>query len=296
MTAAPAAAPADASGTRATGEVARVFIGTDPSQEIACRLLQRSMRRHASIEIVFDTMAGVHFPFPKDARNQPRTEFSFNRFAIPKLAGHHGRALYVDADMLVFRDLREIWSVSFGEATVLHAPSSTPARPKQFSVMLLDCDRLRWNPAEVVAGLDEGRYSYDELVNEIGLEPAACMQARLPIEWNSLDHYEPGRTGLLHYTHIQTQPWVYARHPHGDVWVEALREAIDAGEIGAAEVDAAIRSGFARPSLAMQLRTRRERWPLFARTVAPLLDIGFKPHRALRDRQRRVSRAQSNPA
>ena len=198
--------------------------------------------------------------------------------------------------MLVLRDLREIWQLPFDGATVLHAPSSTPERPKQFSVMLLDCERLSWDPEAIVAGLDAGRYGYDELVGEIGLEPAERVRARLPIEWNSLDHYDPGRTGLLHYTHIQTQPWVYARHPHGDVWVEALRDAIDDGVVRAAEVDAAVRSGYVRPSLAMQLRTRRERWPLFARTVAPLLDLGFKPHRALRDRQRRVRRAASRPA
>jgi hypothetical protein len=263
---------------------ARVFIGTDPSQAIACRLLQFSMQRHTAMPLAFDTMASVRWPFPKDPRNHPRTEFSFHRFAIPRLAGYAGRALYVDADMLVFRDLRELWDIPFDDATVLHAPSSDPKRPKQFSVMLLDCDRLRWNPDDIVAGLDEGRYDYDQLVGHVCLEPPQRVQARIPIEWNSLDRHEPGRTGLLHFTHIETQPWVYARHPHGDVWVEHLIEAIDAGVVGAAEVDDAVARGWARPSLPVQLRTRRALWPAFARTVAPILDRGFKPHRALRER------------
>ena len=114
------------------------------------------------------------------------------------------------------------------------------------------------------------------------------MQARIPVEWNSLDRHEPGRTGLLHFTHIETQPWVYARHPHGDLWVAQLREAIDAGVLAAAEVDDAVRRGWARPSLPRQLRTKRALWPAFARLVAPIVDRGFKPHRALRERLGRL--------
>lgn len=268
--------------------VARVFIGTDPSQEIASKLLEHSMRRHTSMPIVFDTMASVQWPQPEDPRNRPRTEFSFHRFAIPKLAGYQGRALYVDADMLVFRDLRELWNIPFDDATVLHAPSSDPKRPKQFSVMLLDCDRLRWRPEEIVAGLDSGRFDYDELVGNVCLEAPERVQARIPIEWNSLDHYQPGRTGLLHFTHIETQPWVYARHPHGKVWVEQLQQAIEEGVVAASEVDDAVARGWARPSLPVQLRTRRALWNAFARLVAPVIDRGFKPHRALRERLGRL--------
>lgn len=271
-----------------TEPAARIYVGTDPSQAIACKLLEYSMRRHTSLPLVFDTMQNVRWPQPTDARNQPRTEFSFHRFAIPKLAGFHGRALYVDADMLVFRDLRELWGIPFDSATVLHAPSSDPKRPKQFSVMLLDCERLRWQPDDIVAGLDAGRFDYEQLVGNVCLEPPERVQARIPIEWNSLDRYEPGRTGLLHFTHIETQPWVYARHRHGDLWVAHLQEAIDAGALAAAEVDEAVQRGWARPSLPVQLRTRRALWPAFARLVAPLVDRGFEPHRALRERLGRL--------
>jgi hypothetical protein len=267
---------------------ARIFIGTDPSQAIACKLLQFSMRRHTAMPLEFDTMESVRWPVPADPRNHPRTEFSFHRFAIPRLAGYAGRALYVDADMLVFRDLRELWEIPFGDATVLHAPSSDPKRPKQFSVMLLDCDRLRWNPDEIVAGLDAGRFDYDQLVGNVCLEAPERVQDRIPVEWNSLDRYEPGRTGLLHFTHIETQPWVYARHPHGDVWVQHLIDAIDAGVVSVAEVEEAVARGWARPSLPAQLRTRRSLWPAFGRVAAPLLDRGFKPHRALRERLGRL--------
>lgn len=267
---------------------ARLYIGSDPSQAIAAEVLQFSVRRHASMPVEFDTMESVRLPFPSDPRNQPRTDFSFHRFAIPKLAGRAGRAAYVDADMLVFRDIRELWSLPFGDAAVLYAPSSDPERPKQFSVMLLDCARLDWDAAEIVAGLDAGRYDYDQLLTAFCIEPAERVQPRIPVEWNSLDLYVPGRTGLLHYTHMETQPWVHARHPHGDLWVEALADAIAAGAVTPGAVEDAVGRGWARPSLPAQLRTRRSLWPVFKRAVAPFLDRDFRPHAALRDRQARV--------
>lgn len=276
-----------------SAEVARVFIGTDPTQEIACRLLQFSMRRQASIEIVFDTMQDLGLPFPTQAKNQPRTGFSFNRFAIPQLAGYHGRAMYCDADMLVFKDLRELWQIPFDGATVMHAPSSSDTRRRQFSVLILDCDRLRWNATEIVNGLDAGRYSYEQLFWDFCIEPPEHIRPALPVEWNSLDLYVPGKTALIHYTHMESQPWVYARHEHGDVWVQALVDAIDAGAVRAADVDDAIRRGWIRPSLARQIRIKPTGWKAFTRFVAPLLDVAFTPHRELRQRQREARRREA---
>lgn len=286
MNSAPASATDPASGTAPDGAVARVYIGTDPTQEIASLLLQDSMRRHSSMPVVFDEMQALQLPFPREAKNQPRTNFSFNRFAIPGLAGHHGRALYVDSDMLVFKDVREVFEIPFDGATVLHAPSSTPSRQRQFSVMMLDCGRLGWNATDIVNGLDEGRYDYQQLFWDFCIEPQDAVQPRLPVEWNSLDAYVPGRTALVHYTHMDTQPWVHARHPHGDVWVQALADGLEAGVVPAALLDDHVRRGWARPSLARQVRLPARQWPAFKRFVAPVLDLGFKPHRALRERER----------
>lgn len=282
---------ADPAATAAATATARVFIGTDPSQEIASRLLQDSMRRTSSMPVVFDEMASLGLPMPRAAKNQPRTGFSFNRFAIPELAGYQGRALYVDSDMLVFKDVRELFELPFDGATVLHAPSSTPSRQRQFSVMMLDCDRLRWNARDIVQGLDDGRYDYQQLFWDFCIEPATAVRDALPVEWNSLDLYVPGRTALIHYTHMDTQPWVWARHPHGDVWVQALAEALERGVVPPTLLDEHVKRGWARPSLARQVRLSPHRWPAFKRFVAPLLDLGFKPHRAIRERERAARKA-----
>jgi len=38
------------------------------------------------------------------------------------------------------------------------------ARPPQFSVMLMDCSRLRWDVRELVRQLDRGAMDYDGLM------------------------------------------------------------------------------------------------------------------------------------
>lgn len=264
---------------------ARVFIGADASQMLGAKILEYTVRRHSTISVVFDTMQSVRTPVPKDPKNQARTEFSFHRFAIPKLAGYAGRGLYVDADMQVFHDFRELWEMPFdGDSTVMYAPPSSPKRTKQTSVMLLDCSRLRWNLDDIVRDLDEGRYDYHSLMQDIALEPADVVRPGIPTDWNSLEEYVPGRTRLLHYTDTNTQPWVSRRNRNGCLWMKALCEAMADGSVTEAEIQEAVQVGNVRPSLPLQLRVKPERWPMFCRVVAPILDARYKPHRKLRQR------------
>jgi hypothetical protein len=194
-----------------SAEPMRVFIGADVSQLLGARVLEYSIRRYCPAPVVCDTMQGVQIKMPKDSKNQPRTQFSFNRFAIPKLAGYSGRAVYLDADMQVFRDFRELYDLPFNGATVLYAPSSNEARGRQFSVLLLDCERLHWDTDEIVRGLDEERYDYDGLMKEMCIVPEEQVQPGIPPQWNSLEEYEEGKTGLIHYTDMHTQRGVAAQ-------------------------------------------------------------------------------------
>ena len=260
----------------------RIFVGTDISQMIGAKVLHYSLQTHTAMTATFDTMLDVNPPTPRDKKNRSRTEFSFRRFAIPAQAGHQGRGVYLDADMQVFQDFRELWDTPFERATVLSAPSSSPERTAQFSMMLLDCARLNWNVSEIIAGLDEGSYDYDQLVNELCLIPPEQVQRRISSDWNSLEEFHAGQTRLIHYTDRRTQPWVSARNPNGHLWVDELKRAMNAGFIAQSEVDEAVKEGFVRPSLARQLLTPTALWPLFKfKQVARLFDRGYKPHAAL---------------
>ncbi len=238
----------------------RVYVGSQEEQMLSVRVLEYSIRRHTSIttQVVPLHRAGITFPMPRDAKNQPRTPFSFQRFAIPMLAGYKGRAIYVDSDMQVFRDLREVWTLPFDGADLLAAKAAdaTDRRP-QFSVMLLDCERLRWSPDMVVDALDSGRLSYSQLMYEMAL--ASSVRAAIPATWNSLEHYEPGRTGLIHYTDMNSQPWVYRRNRWGYLWTRELIAAVNGGFITLDEVREHVERGWVRPTLLDQVERGRER-------------------------------------
>lgn len=262
----------------------RLFIGTDESQLLGARLLEYSVRLHSTATSTFDNMMHVKVPFPKDPRNHPRTGFSFNRFAIPKLAGYKGKAVYVDADMLVFRDFRDMWDTPFNGAKILYAPTSDGKRAKQFSVLLLDCERLQWDVDEIIRGMDEGKYDYDGLMKECCIEPADAIRDGLPPEWNSLEIYEPGKTGLLHYTDMHLQPWVSRHNPNGEIWEIYLKNAIRDGFITWNEVQDNLKKGFIRPSLVWQMKLPRSTWAKFKRFGGRILDRRYQPHQALAQR------------
>jgi hypothetical protein len=199
-------------------------------------------------------MTADGLPMPKAQKNHPRTGFSFCRFTIPQRCGHRGRALYLDADMLVFADIAELWRIPFGPQTLLctwqgEAPPAWRANPafrcgRHYAVMLLDCERLAWDVRDVVRGLDEDRYDYHQLLGEMCIVPPDAIDQRIPSEWNALEHYEAGRTKNLHYTVVPTQPWKCRSNPHGAIWDRYLQEAIAAGAVTRADLENGVRKGF----------------------------------------------------
>jgi lipopolysaccharide biosynthesis glycosyltransferase len=246
-------------------ETARIFVGTDRSQLLAVKVLEYSLRKHASIALELRPMLDLPLPEPKDPRQGKRTGFSFARFAIPELAGYEGRALYLDADMLVFADVAPLWRMPFAGAKVIiqddipaHArhPSRTGAptrRIRQSAVMLLDCDALDWDPRVIIAGLD-GRYTYEELVYQLCVLKPDEIRCTIPFEWNSLEHYEEGKTCLIHYTDMSTQPWVSPENRNGFLWVRCVREMLDAGALSMDEIEQDIALGYVRPSLKTEIK------------------------------------------
>jgi Glycosyl transferase family 8 len=242
-------------------EPMRVFCGLDESQNVASRVLEYSIRKHASRPVRFYPMLNVPTPVPKDAKNRGRTGFSFSRFHIPKLADYKGRGLYVDADMQVFGDLAELWDIPFDGAKVMCTRQDEPPEQwkdsswfhpgRQLSVMMLDCERLDWDIDEIIGGLDEGRYSYQELMFDLCVVEPDEINDNLPPVWNHLEHYVPGETKLLHYTVVPTQPWKNDRNPLKDLWEPEFHEARAAGVVHPQEALRLARRGHIKPSLAL---------------------------------------------
>jgi hypothetical protein len=241
------------------GSPVRVYVGSQDAQMVPVKVLEYSIRQRTemAVEIFPLHHAGIEFPLPKDVRNRPRTPFSFQRFFIPQLAGYRGRAIYLDSDMQVFRDIRELWSLPFDGADLLAAwELADSGRKPQFSVMLLNCEALLWDLNEMVAALDRGELTYETLMYE--MKVARHIRAAIEPHWNSLERYESGTTSLLHYTDMTRQPWVSRDNPLGYLWVRELIEAVDRGFLSRDLVEAHVREEFLRPSLLYQLDHRIE--------------------------------------
>jgi hypothetical protein len=244
-------------------EAIRVFVGCDESQLVAASVLEHTIRKHSRRRVEFTKMIDLHVPEPKDPANRARTGFSFYRFMIPKLAGYHGRALYLDSDMQVFADMGELWEIPLDGHTVLCTnqpeppvqwkddPNFKPGR--HLAVMMLDCERLRWDVDEIIRGLDDGRYDYKQLMSDLVIVPEEQIAESIPVEWNHLETYEPGKTKLLHYTVVSTQPWKNHQNPLGEVWMEAYRDALAQRAVDPALVVDAVEKGHVKPSLADEL-------------------------------------------
>lgn len=230
----------------------RIFCGADRSQQLPFDVLAASIRTRASQPVEIRTIDNTLAPPVADSRFAPYTEFSFARFAIPALCGFQGRALYMDSDMLVFADIAELFRVPFHGARVLIEQGADLSKGKQAAVMMLDCERLRWDVEAIVGDLGR-RYGYNELMALTPLLGAGDIRDGLPNGWNDLDVYRPGVTRNLHYTEIRTQPWVHPGHPHGAPWVDALKGLLHEGAIAEARLREEIAQGYLRPSILREL-------------------------------------------
>ncbi len=250
-------------------EPLRIFIGGDAQQLPAARVLEYSIRKHATVPVEVHPMLDLAHPVPRDERNRPRTTFSYYRFMIPELCGYRGRALYLDADMLVFGDVAELMDMPFdGRRVLCTAPAPTEMwkgydspylGARSVAVMLLDCDTLDWKITDIVRGLDERRYTYEQLLSDICILEPDQVADTIPPEWNDLERYSPEHTKLLHFTVTHTQPWRNDKNPRRELWMSWYREAVEAGVVVPEEVEALIVRGLVKPELRNALRSAPSR-------------------------------------
>lgn len=238
----------------------RVFVGATEEQMLAVRVLDYSIQRTASrpVELVPIHRAlaqrGIELPLPSRPSLRARTPFSFQRFAIPELVGFSGRAIYLDSDMQLFRDIAELWQSPLPVPLRTVAARPWRLRKPQLSVMLLDCARLTWRVDELIRRLDGAAVDYAAIMDGSAL--ATALAGDLPPCWNDLEHYRAGDTALLHYTDMSRQPWLDSSNRLAALWCRALVDAVEEGFIDAAEVRQAVERGSVRPSLAYQVEHR----------------------------------------
>lgn len=131
----------------------KIYVGSQEEQMLSVKILEYSVKKRTTVPVeVFPLhKAGIEYGVPKDPKNRQRTPFSFQRFLIPQLNKFEGRAIYVDSDMQVFKDIRQLWNLPMAANDLLTVERVDESqRDLQFSVILLNCAKLKWSINDVV--------------------------------------------------------------------------------------------------------------------------------------------------
>jgi hypothetical protein len=208
----------------------RIFIGSEPGQQRAERVLVWSILRHRdparAYEIhVMSDLAGFR-------RVGWVTGFTNYRYAIPHFAGFTGRAIYNDVDQVYLEDPAKLFDLEMNGHGMLAVASRTRRRwGFDTSVALLDCARL----AAIWTLHAAQNLAVDQLMDLTNAVEG--LRGELDPAWNARDgEYRPGRSKVLHFTKLPAQPWHpfprqyrYRKRPEGEVWRALEREADIAG-------------------------------------------------------------------
>jgi len=216
----------------------RVFIGYDGREVAAFHALVESILEHASVPIaIVPLRLSLLTPcFRRERSPLQSTDFAFTRFLTPWLSGFDGWSLFLDCDMIVRRDLSELWALRDARYAVqvvkhTHVPSEdtkflgqrqTRYEKKNWSsVMLFNnarCQRLTPAYVETASGLALHQFKWLDSDDEIGALPAA---------WNFLVGYDPPRDdiALLHFTRGGPYFREFAASPYAEEWQRYHRRA-----------------------------------------------------------------------
>lgn len=245
----------------------RVFVGSGDASRIERGVLEYSLARRSShpYELYIyngtrgEVECGGEVVWRREHLAPVRghkfaTEFSLFRYLVPELCGFEGRAVYLDSDMIALGDLAELahWPLPDGAwfAAVPEAYPEIGPHRWALSVMVMDCSRCRFDLPAIVAGIEQGAYSYSEFSQ---MAPRFLARHPIPIatlarDWNRFDDQDD-QTRLIHYTDLDRQPWRFTYHPAGQLWHDHFQRALEAGVLTDELVDQAIARRHVRPDL-----------------------------------------------
>jgi hypothetical protein len=213
---------------------AKVFIGFDSKEVVAYHVLAHSIIEHSSIPVQIAPLAlsNLRAEFTRERNALQSTEFSFSRFLVPYLSEYRGWSLFMDCDMVMRRDIAELWGLRDPAYSVMCVQHDyTPKEDVKFlgqvqtkyekknwsSVMLFNNDRCGALTKEFVntaTGLQLHQFKWLDGDGRIG---------KLPLAWNHLVgvyDYDPN-AALVHFTEGGPYFTDYADVDYADEWLAA---------------------------------------------------------------------------
>ena len=241
----------------------KVFIGSGEASLLERKTLIYTLRKHTKRDLDIYVFNGTHnaielndgeprlAPMPLKVKYHNITEFSLYRFLIPEICNYQGKAIWVDSDMLCLGDIGELFDTPMNGCDFLAKKEAYAGTGRWgLSVMLIDCEKCRFDLEAIVDEIDRGLYAYRDLTE---MSPAFLQHhfyaiGEIDPHWNVFDFYDK-ETKLIHYTDLYTQPWKYPNHPYGELWFKFFREAVATGYITQQDIERTMVRAYARPTL-----------------------------------------------
>ncbi|MCU4418746.1 glycosyl transferase [Acinetobacter bereziniae] len=192
----------------------KIFVGCDPNN---CDLeqlmvLEHSVRKHTQHNVEFIWMQlshDINSPWYSDQETSQgwstakwATPFSGFRWALPELCDFKGRAIYMDADVVVLCDIAELWSHPMNdEAIVIAKGGKSSAR---LCTCVWDCEKAK----EYLPPLDEIRSNPDSHKNLMRLiKDKPQLVEPYQDSYNNIDGEDLAieQIKVLHYSDMGTQ-------------------------------------------------------------------------------------------
>lgn len=241
----------------------KVFIGSGEASVLERKTAIHALRKNSKRDLDIYVLNGTHnaielndqepFPAPMSLKVKYRniTEFSLYRYLIPQLCDFQGKAIYIDSDTICLADIGELFDTPMDGADFLAKPEAYPGEASWgMSVMLIDCQRSRFDLEAIIDEIDAGLYSMSDF-SRMGPRFLAHHPYKIgPLDpaWNVFDEFDD-QTKLIHYTDLMAQPWKYYNHPYGELWFSYFNEALSEGYITREDVDLAIMRAYVRTDL-----------------------------------------------
>jgi lipopolysaccharide biosynthesis glycosyltransferase len=239
----------------------RIFIGSGEASLLERKVLIQSIRKNTKRPLDIWVINGTHnaiernddtpflAPLSLTLKYQNATEFSLYRYLIPELVCHEGRAIYMDSDMICTGDIGELFDTPMDDFDFLAVPEYGQSQWAT-SVMLINCEKCRFDLTGIFADIDTGLYTYTDFsrFNHTFITNRSYSIGKLDPHWNEFDHHD-AKTKLIHYTNLLTQPWKFPDHPFGELWFQYFREAKAEGFVTEKDISLSLSRAYVRQNI-----------------------------------------------
>jgi len=113
----------------------RIFIGYDPREKVAYHALVQSIIENSSEPVSITPIAKKHLGniYQRTRTVKESTEFSLTRFLTPYLSSFEGWSIFMDCDMIVTSDIKQLWDLREEKYAVMCVKHDyTPSSERKF--------------------------------------------------------------------------------------------------------------------------------------------------------------------